>query len=161
MTKVFGAGDTFSGPFCRGAARAFFVMAYADFVESEIENDGDTGLPRAMNGEDWYDVAPEAPIYAYVLAGEMVARIEATNGKSVYRLAEMAQEADEARALARGKFVPEFSAEEFGRDLAMQYMGTGCSWFDDHADFPLEVPQHEVSHLTFDSEAYSASSEDS
>ena len=34
-------------------------------------------------------------------------------------------------------------AGEFGHDLAMQAMGHGVSWFDDHHKFPLKVPHTE------------------
>lgn len=34
--------------------------------------------------------------------------------------------------------------DEFGSDLAMMGLGTGVSWFDDHANFELKMPRGEV-----------------
>lgn len=153
MSNV-GSDSTFRDSFLEGAARAFFVCAYADFVEeghstdnelSEDEREARLALPRAMMGSDWYDCAPETPINAYVLAGELWAGLYHLNGEAgPYSLVLRAEEAD-------GKPV---DAEEFGRDLAMQAMGTGVSWFDDHAKFPIKVPHIECNQCTFGDEAF-------
>ncbi len=142
--------------FIEGAARAFFVMAYASYVE-EADSSGNEltdderakrkALPYASNGGDWYDYAPATPVYAYVLAGEMIARIRAdkrNGGCGIYSLRERAEQADGEAP----------DPEDFGRDIAMRYMGTGVSWFDDHEQFECHIPYTEISAYTFDSAAY-------
>ena len=153
MSNV-GSDSTFRDSFLEGAARAFFVMAYADFVEEGHSTDNDLtdddraarlALPRPGGGGDWYDHAPATPPNAYALAGEMWAELHAANGEAgVYSLALRAEAADGVAP----------DPEEFGRDLAMQYMGTGVSWFDDHAKFEIKVPHAEISSCSFDESAY-------
>lgn len=140
MSNV-GTDSDFLDDFLEGAARAIFVLAYADFAEQASDDDR---FPIARNGEDWYDRAPETPPAAYALAGRMWSEIEARNGASIYAIAEWAATADDAQP----------DPEKFGRDLAMEWMGTGVSWEDDHAPFGLEIPHGEVSGYTFDESAY-------
>jgi hypothetical protein len=140
--KHVGSNSSFRDGFIEGAARAFFVMAYAEYADESNDDD----LPKATNGEDWYDVAPSNPPCAYALAGELWASLEAMNHISMYQLLARA-------ALADAKAI---DAIEFGGDIAMQAMGTGVSWFDDHAKFEISIPRMEVSMYTFDSSAYSA-----
>lgn len=152
--QPIGSDSTFRDSFLEGAARAMFVMAYADFVEEADSTDNDLtederetrqSLPRPGPGGDWYDYAPATPINAYALAGELWAGLYQLNGGAgPYSLALHAEAAD-------GKPV---DPEEFGRDLAMQFMGTGVSWFDDHAKFEMKVPHTEVSGFTFDESTY-------
>lgn len=144
-TKVQSNSEWRDG-FIIGAARLFFVSAYADYVESD---DCDDDLPRASGGGDWYDVAPShTPINAFVLAGELWASLEHANKCSVYVLGARAHEAD------GGEYSCDVDPEEFGRCLAWMYMGSGVSWFDDHAQFEIEVPYAEISYLSFDFDAY-------
>ena len=66
--------------FLAGAARCFFVMAFADFVEEEEREDDGYDYARAGSGEDWFDVAPEhTPPAAYAAAGELWARLAILN----------------------------------------------------------------------------------
>lgn len=136
-----GSDSTFRDGFLEGAARAFFVMAYSEFAEEH----NDLDLSRPGPGQDWYDFTPEeTPPNAYALAGQMWEALEWANKCSLYQLAAMAETAD-------GQPV---DPEEFGRCLAMQYMGTGVSWFDDHKSFTIEVPYAEVTAFTFDESTY-------
>lgn len=140
MSSKVGSDSSFRDSFLYGAARAMFVMAYADHVENSEED-----LPRPGPGGDWYDYAPEAPPNAYALAGGMWSELHAANGEAgVYSLALRAEAADGAPV----------DAEEFGRDLAMQYMGSGVSWFDDHAEFEVKIPHAEIGMYSFSDEAY-------
>ena len=149
---MIGSDSTFRDQFLTGAARAFFVTAYADYVENACEDcDGDPtngvcahDLPRPGPGEDWNDYAPEPPPNAYALAGEMWAWLAAVNGANVYALRMFAEEAD-------GKPV---DAEDFGWYLAMESMGHGVSWFDNHKQFKLKCPRMEVTLLSFDPACY-------
>lgn len=150
MTTI-GSDSDFRDEWLAGAARAFFVCAYADYCEDpdfcddESDDDDDRDeLPRPGPGEDWLDYAPETPANAYALAGELWARLESENRASVYVLAERAKAADGEDP----------DPDQFGHYLAMQAMGHGVSWFDDHKAFAIEVPHMEVSSCSFSREAY-------
>jgi hypothetical protein len=141
--KIHSDSD-FRDAWLEGAARAFFVTAYADHVE-DCEREVDYDYPRPGPGEDWCDYAPETPANAYALAGELWNALRAANGEAgVYSLVLRAEAAD-------GK-APD--PELFGHYLAMQSMGHGVSWFDDHAAFPMVIPHLEVSQFTFFDSAY-------
>ena len=155
-----GSDSQFRDSWLEGAARAFFVTAYADYVDEGHSTDNDLtdedrearlGLPSATMGADWYDYAPTTPLNAYALAGELWASLEHANKASVYVLAERAAIADGISDGLNG-----IDAEDFGRDLAMQAMGHGVSWFDDHERFDLKIPNIECNMCTFSDDAYTA-----
>jgi hypothetical protein len=161
MSDKIGSDSTFRDSWLDGAARAFFVTAYADYCDeghstdnelADEEREARLALPRATSGADWYDYAPEPPPNAYALAGELWALLERDNKASVYMLAERAKAAD---GLTDNE---EIDAEEFGRDLAMQAMGHGVSWFDDHKKFPLKIPHVDCSMCSFSDDAYTKES---
>jgi hypothetical protein len=138
--------------FIEGAARCFFVCAFADFVEEEEREDDGYVYASAGAGDDWYNVAPDrTPPAAYAAAGELWARLailnKATAPCGVISLLNQAADAN-------GTDRDEIDAEHFGRDCAMMALGTGVSWFDDNSDFPLEVPYMDCGTVTFASEAY-------
>jgi len=144
MSNKLYTDSNFKDEFIQGAARAFFVMAYADYCEENSESDI---LTHAGPGGDWMDCAPDTPIAAYVFAGEMWSDLAHANKVpcGVIGLANLAKEADG---------VDDIDVNDFGHRLAMQYMGTGVSWFDDHEKFELEVPYSEISQFSFDSDSY-------
>jgi hypothetical protein len=165
---IVGTDSKFKDEWLTGAARAFFVSAYADACEvfdSEHRHSGCedcpegesycdrcetlAALPRASGGADWCDVAPESPIAAYALAGELWALLGVSNpgGAGVYSLANAAADADGIEHDA-------IDADAFGFALAMQAMGHGVSWFDDHKSFPIKVPNMECGAYTFDLDTY-------
>lgn len=156
MSQHIHSDSSFRDSFLEGAAKAFFAMAYAAYVEEgdstdndldEVERNERANLPRARNGGDWMDCIPEVPPNAYALAGELWAGLHAANGKAgVYSLALHAEAADGEAP----------DPEEFGHYLAMQAMGTGVSWFDDHKRFNLKVPSIECHDSTFSEDAYKA-----
>ncbi len=147
-TMIHHTPDGFRDTVIHHAARAFFVSAYADYCENEPRGES---CARASCGDDWMDIAPEAtPLEAYVLAGEMWASIEAASKINMFALAARANQADGGEY----EIGDDFDAEHFGHYLAMQYMGHGVSWFDDHEEFEIEIPYSEVSYLSFDFECY-------
>ena len=193
--KSVGSDSMFRDSWLEGAAKAFFVTAYADYAEEGYSTDNDltdderearAELSRPGGGGDWYDHAPTTPPNAYALAGELWAMLEAANpgGCGVYTLAERAAKADgvkcencdgsghimfrDSLALAgvpdeqrecgecNGSGVVAIDPEHFGRDLAMQAMGTGVSWFDDHKKFPIKIPHIECNMCSFSDDAYQA-----
>ena len=138
----------FTGPRYRvyGAiARNLFVQAYANFMDdSEIPARAKRGLPRAGGGEHWEDAAPPTSRAAYLTAKQAVAAIEKLNGMYLDALYEKARDACRSagfdpRRMSSGEKHKD-TPEAFGSDLAMMMTGTGVSWFDDHAKFPLTLP---------------------
>ncbi len=109
--------------FADGAARAFFVAAWSDEQEEKGK--------RFRQGVDLMDQAPATPLSAYVHAGILIGQLEVLNKASIYMIGERAAEADG---------VPEIDSQELGHYLAMEAMGHGVSWSDDHKDFPIKVP---------------------
>lgn len=113
------------------AARALYVCAYADAVENgEIEGE------EASMGADWMDVAPETPQDAILEAAELIGRIVQLNGMCIEAIGYQAAKAD---GLDGSTCTDEYW-DTFGHYLAMQSLGHGVSWFDDHEEFPLELP---------------------
>lgn len=167
-SSSIGSDSDFLDSFLRGAARAFFVSAYVDFCE-ESEHDEETAeiaadLAKPGPREDWCDYAPPAPPYAYALAGVLVARYQAAvvGGCGIYTLAMRARRAEAGlgRSLDLLSFseddyaLPEIDAEEFGNCLAMQAMGHGVSWDDNHKGFHRPTVHVECSHCNFSVGAY-------
>lgn len=163
-----GSDSTFKDDFLTGAAKAFFCTAYADFVEEGYSTDNELtdderearlALPRARGGQDWMDWMPEVPPAAYALAGELWASLEAASKASVYVLANRAGRAEhkcDHDCADPCEAIDDIDAEEFGHYLAMQAMGHGVSWFDDHEEFEIEIPHVECSQCTFSDDAYMA-----
>jgi hypothetical protein len=122
--------------FLEGAARCFFVVAFADFVEEEERESDGYDYPSARGGEDWMDVAPErTPPAAYADAGALWASLRTLNKATapcgVISLIDQAAKADG---------VEEIDVNDFGHYCAMQALGHGVCWFDSHEKFPLEIP---------------------
>lgn len=139
----------FSSPlYCQindGLSRALFVSAWA----SAEENAG-----RTYPGSDLMDVAPETPDYARLHGAYVIGQIEASNRMPLASLFAQACKADNVdfsagcEALGRdwdpdSKEMNEaLSFEEYARDfghcLGMMSLGSGVSWFDDHARFEVD-----------------------
>jgi len=122
-------------------ARALFVSAYADHCD---EDGSDPDLPRAGPGEDWMDVAPPTPQYVVDAANQLLGRYEEANKTNMWALLHRAAVKDKAmpEGGALANLPPEY-VSDFGHYLAMMALGHGVSWFDDHAAFPLVVPDIE------------------
>lgn len=122
-------------------ARALFVSSYADACdEGEL-----TGHPGAGSGEDWMDVAPETPETALEVARSLALEYTRQNDvETIEALLDRAMEADElAGQRWNGVYGDIRYRHELGFCLAMQSLGHGVGWFDDHAEFPLHVPMCE------------------
>ena len=119
-------------------ARTFFVDAWARDEEYEAERDPDYELPFGP-GDDLMDVAPDTPRDALKAAEEYAQEIEKANKMSLDRMFEHA-----ARIAGED---PEDAglAEDFGFVTAMEALGHGISWRDDHPAHGLEVPSTEYS----------------
>ena len=110
-------------------ARALFVSAWADAEEESGRKFG--------GGVELMDIAPKTSPDAKRHAEKLAKQFEQKNGMSLDELLAKAAEADS------GETINADYAGEFGHDLAMQAMGHGVSWFDDHNKFPLKVPHTE------------------
>lgn len=117
--------------FTEGAARALFVDAWASEKEREAE---DTGVRAWPPGSELMDIAPETPAEAILEAGRLLGMLEEANKTSVHVLVAAAAKADG---------VSEIDVSEFGHYIAMQALGHGVSWFDDHKKFSIKIPNFE------------------
>jgi hypothetical protein len=143
-------------------ARTLFVCAYADAVEN-----GELDAPGASMGEDWMNIAPETPPEFLHEAFRLIGRIEQLNRMSLVCLLAQAAKADgvvycedlpdgSRRGLVEYPDIPDIPdtareqytyVSQFGHCLAMQSLGHGVSWFDDHAKFELKTPHIENPEL--------------
>jgi|SRR5579859_987847 len=108
-------------------ARTLFVTAWADREEER---------GRTYPGQDLMDVAPSTPHRAREAARALASRIEVMNGANLPVLYDRA-------IRTPGKHYREPTPRDFGYGLAMQSLGHGVSWFDDHPRFPLKLPHIE------------------
>lgn len=120
--------DDFDDDIKDGMARAIWVTSFADWVE---------GLPKAQQrelapgGGDWNDAAGETPRSALEAGQALVELYEQANDKPIADLFRTAAQADGRKPSSR-------LADLFGHALAMQALGTGVAWTDDHKPFPLK-----------------------
>jgi len=120
-------------------ARAVFVSWYS----AEIEEAGLLGAFGPGIGGDWMDVAPATPVDAREFALRCIGAIEQANKSTLLVLLNNAWKADGmSPADLPADKVNEYAAD-FGHYLGMMTLGHGVSWFDDHQDFELEVPDRE------------------
>jgi hypothetical protein len=113
-----------------GMAEILWATAWADHAEEH-------GCAN-LSGQEITNIMPRVPREADAVAERWARKIEASNGTSLDQLYKEAMQADAKEGKkARGR---ESSPESFGNDLAFQAMGSGVSWFDDHAAFSLKVP---------------------
>jgi len=122
-------------PIVYGMAKALFVSAYADAL--------DQAEVSYQSGVQFETIAPPVPPQAYADASRLVGMLEQANAAGLYVLYHRACVAD---GDAEDGFGPMFKdrdrAELFGHYLAMQSVGHGVSWFDDHAKFDLAFPHY-------------------
>jgi hypothetical protein len=136
------------GEILDGMARTLFLLAYADFVEREIEDGHDVDdLPRPGGGEDWDDLAPETPLSAREAATTASIQLCGQNGCALPELYRRATAACEDAGVTARRNHEKHTPEAFGSDLAMMVTGQGVSWFDDHARFPLDASLHFEFHV--------------
>lgn len=138
QARIAQAGGALDGAIIEAMARTLFVDAWASAMEERGETHG-------WAGQDLMDLAPETSSEAKAAAAKLAAEFVALNGKSLTDLLEAAAAADGDAALN-----PSY-VESFGHNLAMQAIGHGVSWFDDHAEFPIEFPRSE-NDVFFDDE---------
>lgn len=126
-----------------GAARALWVTSWADWLDDQSPAKRKRLGPGG--GEDWNDYAPETPRSAKQAAERLLWLVSEANGQAVTTLLKDAANADlRKHKQAMTLKIADSYADSFGHCLAMQALGHGVSWFDDHAQFPLKVPRFEA-----------------
>lgn len=111
----------------RAAARALFVDAW----DSSEREEG-----REHRGE-LMDLAPDTIPSAYEKAEDLIAEFERLNTKSVDQMYKHAAE------LSPEDHLKDPIPEDFGHYTAMQALGHGVSWGDDHPEHGFKVPYTE------------------
>jgi hypothetical protein len=84
------------------------------------------------------DIAPETTDDALAEAWRLMGRIEQANGLDIHAAYCKALKADGQDYYAEG--VAEANADEFGHYLAMEALGHGVGWADDHEPHGLQLP---------------------
>lgn len=121
-----------------GAANAIWWTSWADAME-------EAGRGAALSGHNVASIAPPTPLRAKALGEALMAKIDratsdsagAGGGERHYVLAEWER-------LVREDGVGNSHIDDFGYYLAMEALGCGVGWADDHAPHELEVPHIEV-----------------
>jgi hypothetical protein len=117
-------------PIINGMARALFVIEWSNREEEE---------GRTYSGQALEDVAPETPREAFDAAHNLCGRFENANDTNIHALLWKAAAAD---GLPH-EYPGDKYADGFGWDLALEALGHGVSWFDDHGRFDLHLPSFE------------------
>ena len=116
-------------PIIRGIATILWASTWADHV-AEVRC-------RSLSGCEITQVMPSIDEAAFRLAHRVAGRIEQVN----YNLPSLCAAAWRADGNSDTDDSPDDEfAERFGECLAYMAQGAGVSWFDDHKEFPLEVP---------------------
>lgn len=119
----------------RAAARAAFVQEWASRVERDVEDGRRKRTPYGA-GDDIMDFAPKrTPASANKWAKEMIAKVEKLSKEDIVDLYHRLEAEPGHRRSP--------TLEDFGHYIAMQAVGHGVSWGDDHPDDGLEVPYME------------------
>lgn len=121
-------------------ARTLFLDAYASFSD-EPENVDNPDILYASMGADWVDVLAhlETPEEAVQSAAAIVRDIEAMNGMPIESLYHLA-------ASAQGTHYRPATPSDFGYSMAMEAVGSGVAWEDNHPEPPggsIKVPSGE------------------
>ena len=118
----------------KGIASVLWGGSWADHVEEHQCSN--------LSGCEITECMPEIPTEAWIMAGELLGRIVQANGKDIYRLLSAACKADGVAYRPDTEY-----QERFGNCLAYMATGAGVSWFDDHEEFEIKVPDFEEHDL--------------
>lgn len=114
----------------RAHARALWCCTWADYIDN-------TGQGLKLSGREITEIAlPTKEIYLKE-AEENIATIEQNNGASICVLLRKTWEADHSPPLTDAKLAE--YVYDFGFSLAMQVLGTGVRWADNHEELPFDV----------------------
>jgi len=113
----------------KGVVDILWGSAWADHVEEH--------KCCRLSGLNICNVMPTPPPEAWAAAERILGHIEHANGWSWPCMFAAAARAD---GLKEPKSYDDLLVERFGECLMYMAMGSGTSWFDDHAEFSLAVP---------------------
>ncbi len=119
-----------------GVATMLWGEAWGAHVDEHDCND--------LDGDELADVMPPPPDEAIDEAKRLIKAYEVANGVSISTLYERALAADAADDTIDSE---DNEPDAFGGDLVFMALGTEMSWFDEHAKFPLEIPEFDNSTL--------------
>ena len=120
--------------FIEGVATALFADLWMNAVEELAEDY--SGLYRDLYpgpGGAWLDVLPDLPKSAIANAKEYLKKLQAVNHATLRQIVSWAESDGD------------IDVNDLGFYFAMQSLGHGISWFDDHAKFDVELPDWEAS----------------
>jgi hypothetical protein len=124
-----------------GMASLLWASAWADHADDHRCTN--------LSGKEITSIMPPVPALAKQIAARWAIEIARRNsGSTVVDLWERAVIADKQENKRQG------TPNEFGGDLAMECMGSGVSWFDDHAEFPIKLPEFSAGTETADLQFY-------
>lgn len=124
-------------PLIDSMARTLWVNAWADWNESYGKVN--------TSGKELMDIAPRTPKRAALMAALLLGRFVRANGDwGVWWVVKLASEAEgiEWEEVCAGWH--NLWLRDLGHCLVMMALGSGVSWFDDHAEFELVIPSEEV-----------------
>lgn len=131
--------DDLNRVFAVSAGRALFVRQWADYVENT--------LGRGLQGEIMTQ-APPTPQYFVEAGWRLLGAIENANAPcSLVNIMVKAAKADGKDDMA---YWTSGYVGEFAHYAAMQSMGEGVSWFDNHSRFDIKIPHREAPDLDSD-----------
>lgn len=119
----------------KAIARTMFVTAWAD----EMEEQGKSFAPQ----QEIMSVAPSTPSVAIKEAYRFVGALENQNHMMISTLIHQAAKADGLTIDSMEESQLAEYAREFGHYMSMEAMGHGVSWFDDHKEFKINIPDYE------------------
>lgn len=121
-------------------AKTFFASAWADYEEQVAQN--------PHGGVDIMDVMPDnIPESAFIAADKVINFVQKETGKPISELYNIA-------ANTEGKHYREPTEEDFAYSLAMQSMGHGVGWSDNHPDLTFKLPHLEYSYYDLPEDEY-------
>lgn len=112
---------------------------------------------RTYPGRNPCDIAPPTPQYALLSAAILLGKLEQANGCELATIAQAAHIADHAGDLAGENCSFDDFVREFASAVALEALGHGVSWFDDHEEFSLRgnwrfvVPRIEFEYAMIES----------
>jgi hypothetical protein len=157
--------------FVESAARAMWSAAWADHEEQtctrcggEVWGDDERGSMcdletpcegRTYPGEELTSIAPPTPQYALLCAARLLGTLEQANGSGLTVILESARKVETAMAalscdhteggqVCRAHDGLKIDVREFASAIALEALGHGVSWFDDHERFDVPARPEDI-----------------
>ena len=125
-----------------GMAKALFCTWWANWAEHRVELTGER-LPWS-GGDQLMEVMPDLPKDAMVKAAYLAGQISSLNGEDLFYLCYNAAKKDGHPDPRTDEVCNSDYWESMGHAMAMEALGYGVGWADDHADPEWKMPSCEV-----------------